>query len=110
MTPVFLATLEDYEAQHPPTMAERVKSHGPCREDPSFYTGSGGCAYVYWRVARYFAKQGDVSREAKYAEYAKTSVKVSLELHAKRKERQGCASFFMSKAGPLALGYILDLE
>lgn len=65
---IILLEFKEYDEQFDTISTKRVFSDGTDKIDTSFYTGSGGIVYVYFKLYQYFASIDPKSEETIHIE------------------------------------------
>ena len=87
---------------YPPNMSESINSLGEKEYNPTFYTGTGGNIYIYWKQYLFYNKKKEYLE--KFYEALKTNLSIA------QNEVDMTNSFFMGKSGLYMFFCIYALE
>ena len=90
------------EQNYPPNMAKKINSLGKKRHETSFYTGTGGNIYIYWKQYLFYGKKKE------YLDKFYQSLSTNLSISEKEKDETN--SFFMGKSGIYMFYCIYSIE
>ena len=88
--------------RYPPEMSKSINSLGEEEYDTSFYVGTGGNIYIYWKQYLFYDKKKE------YLEKFYTALKTNLSIAENQKDSTN--SFFMGKSGIYMFYCIYSLE
>ena len=84
-------TEKNSNKNYPPNMDKKINSLGKKRYETSFYTGTGGNIYIYWKQYLFYNKKKE------YLDKFYQSLITNLSISEKEKDMTN--SFFMGKSG-----------
>ena len=87
---------------YPPNMSQSINSLGQKYYDPSFYTGTGGNIYIYWKQYLFH------DRKKEYLDKFYQALTTNLTISNSQKDKTN--SFFMGKSGIYMFFCIYGLE
>ena len=87
---------------YPPEMSKSINSLGEKEYDTSFYVGTGGNIYIYWKQYLFYDKKKE------YLDKFYTALKTNLSIA--ENEKDSTNSFFMGKSGIYMFYCIYSLE
>ena len=90
------------DKNYPPTMSTSINSLGEKEYETSFYTGTGGNIYIYWKQYLFYNKKKEYL--TKFYNSLKTNLSIA------EKENDMTNSFFMSKSGIYMFYCIYGIE
>lgn len=68
-------------AAYPPgSVTSPTSKAGHAKRDPSIYVGSGGNAYLHWKLSGFFEVEGEVDKSREHLGKAAEAVNVALSL------------------------------
>lgn len=94
-------TEKNAKENYPPTCQYRVDSTGKKKVDTSFYTGTGGFIYLYWRQFLYYKDKNSFKN-------FQDSVATNLNLIGKKPSKD-CNSFFQGDSGIYVFACLLHM-
>ena len=94
---------KEFEFKCPPTINKRVDSLGKFEVDPSFYTGTGGNIYLYWRQYLFHKKS------PQYLQKFKDALQTNLNIINSKKNNY-TNSFFLGDSGIYLFCCIYGIE
>ena len=86
-------------AYPPESEAAPTSRREQSRKDNSIYIGSGGNAYLHWRLARFFEAEGEAEKVAFHRKCALTAINVALSMMPKKFHMGDDISFYIGSAG-----------
>ena len=90
------------DKNYPPNMSKSINSKGDKEYDTSFYVGTGGNIYIYWKQYLFYDKKKE------YLDKFYTSLKTNLSIAENQNDSTN--SFFMGKSGIYMFYCIYALE
>ena len=81
--------------KYPPTMSKSIDSLGKRKTKTSFYTGTGGNIYIYWKQYLFHDKSKDYLE--KFHQALKTNLSITEKMN--EEEEKSTNSFFMGDSG-----------
>ena len=81
--------------KYPPTMSKSIDSLGKRKTKTSFYTGTGGNIYIYWKQYLFHDKNKDYLE--KFHQALKTNLSITEKMN--EEEEKSTNSFFMGDSG-----------
>ena len=90
------------DKNYPPNMSKSINSKGDKEYDTSFYVGTGGNIYIYWKQYLFYDKKKE------YLDKFCTSLKTNLSIAENQNDSTN--SFFMGKSGIYMFYCIYALE
>ena len=90
------------DKNYPPNMSKSINSKGDKEYDTSFYVGTGGNIYIYWKQYLFYEKKKE------YLDKFYTSLKTNLSIAENQNDSTN--SFFMGKSGIYMFYCIYALE
>ena len=93
-----------FDLYYPPNISKRIDSLGKQKTDISFYTGTGGNIYLYWRQYVYYEKNLNFLK--KFSDALKTN----LTILNNSKKNTFTNSFFMGDSGIYLFCCIYGIE
>lgn len=79
---------------------------GKSKQDSSIYVGTGGNAYLHWKLARFFQAEDEKEKADFHRQSAVAAVDVSLGLLPKKVAMGKGISFYIGSAGVLMLTFL----
>ena len=89
---------------YPPNMSKSINSLGKEKTKPTFYTGTGGNIYIYWKQYLFYDKKKD------YLDKFYLALKTNLSIREEIGEEESTNSFFMGDSGIYMFYCIYALE
>ena len=89
---------------YPPNMSKSINSLGKEKTKPTFYTGTGGNIYIYWKQYLFYDKKKE------YLDKFYLSLKTNLSIREEIGEEESTNSFFMGDSGIYMFYCIYALE
>ena len=89
---------------YPPNMSKSINSLGREKTKPTFYTGTGGNIYIYWKQYLFYDKKKE------YLDKFYLSLKTNLSIREEIGEEESTNSFFMGDSGIYMFYCIYALE
>ena len=89
---------------YPPNMSKSINSLGKKKTRPTFYTGTGGNIYIYWKQYLFYDKKKE------YLDKFYLSLKTNLSIREEIGEEESTNSFFMGDSGIYMFYCIYALE
>ena len=89
---------------YPPSMSKSIDSLGKKKTKTSFYTGTGGNIYIYWKQYLYYDKKKE------YLDKFYEALKTNYSIIEKNGENTSTNSFFMGDSGIYLFFCIYSLE
>jgi len=83
----------------PPDSECSPRSSDKTTKDCSLYVGSGGNAYLHWKLAKYFKAEGDEEKATLHQKHAVSAIKVALSLSPTEIINGREISFYIGNAG-----------
>ena len=93
-----------FDSECPPTMNKAVNSLGKKKTDISFYVGTGGNIYLYWRQYIFHKKS------AQYLKKFKDALQTNLDILNSKPKNNDTNSFFMGDSGIYLFCCIYGME
>ena len=93
-----------FDLKYPPTTNKSIDSLGKEEIDSSFYTGTGGNIYLYWRQYLFYKKSQN------YLKKFKDALQTNLNIINNRNQNYDTNSFFMGDSGIYLFGCIYGIE
>ena len=93
-----------FDLKYPPTTNKRIDSLGKQKVNATFYTGTGGNIYLYWRQYLFYKKS------QKYLKKFKDALQTNLNIINNSKKNNGTNSFFMGDSGIYLFSCIYGIE
>ena len=93
-----------FDLQYPPSTNKRIDSLGKQKSNYTFYTGTGGNIYLYWRQYLFYKKS------PKYLEKFKIALETNLKLLNQSEKNNFTNSFFMGDSGIYLFCCIYGIE
>ena len=89
---------------YPPNMSKSINSLGKEKTKPTFYTGTGGNIYIYWKQYLFYDKKKE------YLDKFYLALKTNLSIREEIGEEESTNSFFMGDSGIYMFYCIYALE
>ena len=89
---------------YPPNMSKSINSLGKKKTRPTFYTGTGGNIYIYWKQYLFYDKKKE------YLDKFYLALKTNLSIREEIGEEESTNSFFMGDSGIYMFYCIYALE